>query len=191
MNIDGQKPLLAWNLFTEKWSLLSFYVFNLSSYSTAATERTTTAIKIIFLCCVCIFGFWLRKASQPGFQRWLFLSRLTAGIIILSFSHTVRWLIRQMCTSFKQISDCKWKGQVLKKTYSKTRRPYGPTPDHSYVDTLVCRDDCKQSRAIKVLLWLLKQRFLPLPDLSRKSEGDSVRRHFRIRHNFYWLLLFF
>ena len=52
VNIDGQKPLGAWNLFTEKWSLLSFYVFDFSSYSTAAMERTTTAIKIIFLCCV-------------------------------------------------------------------------------------------------------------------------------------------
>ena len=32
-----------------------------------------------------------------------------------------------------------------KRNVNHCHRPYGPTRDHSYVDTLVCRDDCKQS----------------------------------------------
>ena len=36
----------ARSLFTENWSLLSFYVFDFSCFSTAAKERTTIAIKI-------------------------------------------------------------------------------------------------------------------------------------------------
>ena len=64
--LDGQKPIEAWNLFTEKWSLLSFYAFNFSSYSTPATERTTTAIKIIFLCCVLYIWVLVEESVATG-----------------------------------------------------------------------------------------------------------------------------
>ena len=45
---------------------MSFYVFDFSSYSTAATERTTTAIKIIFLCCVLYIWVLVEESVATG-----------------------------------------------------------------------------------------------------------------------------
>ena len=45
---------------------MSFYVFNFSSYSTAATERTATAIKIIFLCCVLYIWVLVEESVATG-----------------------------------------------------------------------------------------------------------------------------
>ena len=63
----------ARSLFTEKWSLLSFYIFNFSCFSTAAKERTTSYCDQDSLVVFCLFGFWLKQASQQGFHRWLVL----------------------------------------------------------------------------------------------------------------------
>ena len=45
------KKAEAKKLFTTNSSLLSFYVFNFSCFSTAATETNTTANKIPLHCC--------------------------------------------------------------------------------------------------------------------------------------------
>ena len=63
----------ARSLFTENRSLLSFYIFYFSCYSTAAKERTTIDCDQDSLVVFCLFGFWLRQAAQQGFHRWLFL----------------------------------------------------------------------------------------------------------------------
>ena len=60
------KNAAAGNLFTENWSLLSFYVFNFSCFSTAVTERNTTANKILLLCFVYL-GFGWGKRLNCGF----------------------------------------------------------------------------------------------------------------------------
>ena len=49
-------------MFTENWSLLSFYVFKFSCFSTAGKKRNTISIKIPLLCFVYL-----------GFGQWLFL----------------------------------------------------------------------------------------------------------------------
>ena len=54
------------NLFTENWCLLSFYVINFSCFSTAATERNTTATKIPLLCFIYL-GFGWGKRHNGGF----------------------------------------------------------------------------------------------------------------------------
>ena len=54
------------NLFTENWCLLSFYVINFSCFSTAATERNTTATEIPLLCFIYL-GFGWGKRHNGGF----------------------------------------------------------------------------------------------------------------------------
>ena len=56
------KNASARNLFFKNWSLLSFYVFNFSCFSTAVTERNITASKIaVYL------GFGWGKRRNCGF----------------------------------------------------------------------------------------------------------------------------
>ena len=61
------------NLFTKNWCLLSFYVFNFSCFSTAATERNTTAIKIPLFCFIYLGFGWGKRHNKRGFHRRLFL----------------------------------------------------------------------------------------------------------------------
>ena len=61
------------NLFTENWCLLSFYVFNFLCFSTAATERNTTATKIPLLCIIYL-GFGWGKRHNGGFIDGFFCS---------------------------------------------------------------------------------------------------------------------
>ena len=49
-------------------------------------------------------SFGLTKGCQGGFNRWPFLSPLTVGIIIISFSYTVT---HKNAQAFKQFSGCK------------------------------------------------------------------------------------
>ena len=61
------------NLLTENWCLLSFYVFNFLCFSTAATERNTTATKIPLLCIIYL-GFGWGKRHNGGFIDGFFCS---------------------------------------------------------------------------------------------------------------------
>ena len=62
-----KNALEARNLFTENWNLLSFYVFNFQVIPLAATERTTTVIKIPLLCFVYL-GFGWGKCRNGDFS---------------------------------------------------------------------------------------------------------------------------
>ena len=60
--------------FTENSSLLSFYVFNFSCFSTAATERNTTTNEISLHCCALFTGVLIEESVatvvvHAGFYR--------------------------------------------------------------------------------------------------------------------------
>ena len=90
MNIDGQNHYKL-EIFTEKSSLLSFYAFNFSSYSTAAAERTTTAIKIIFLCCVLYIWVLVEESVATGISAMAVFVSFNSGHNYFKFHSYVRY----------------------------------------------------------------------------------------------------
>ena len=99
----GKNTLEARNLFTENWSLLSFYIFNFQVIPLPPPKELQ--LRSSFFVMFCIHSIWVlvEESVATGISAMAVFVSLTAGIIILSFSHKVRWLIRQLCTSFKTV----------------------------------------------------------------------------------------
>ena len=101
LQIGQPRPRLVKILFwqvnvDENWSLLSFCVFNFSCFSTSATERNATAIKILLFVVFCLFGFWLRKGSQSLATR---VSSMAVFVVHVGFYSRVREKTKAVVTS--------------------------------------------------------------------------------------------